>query len=490
MTEQRNKSYHQIVRSTGMFGGAQVANILIGIVRNKLVAILLGTAGTGLISIYQSTVDLIKSISSLGIETTGVREIAAASENKDDLILTTSVISRWALILASLGAIICLILCYPISIWAFESPSYAPQIAWLSICLFFTILAAGEAVILQGMRKISYMIKSGLIWNISGLVISIPLYYFFNTKAIIPAFIVVSIAMYLSSYYYRRKIDIQISPIPFKVILKKGKFVLRIGFFIVLAAIQTQATLFIVKAWVINRLGMEQLGLLQAAWTITNVYLMLILKSMGADFYPRLSSITHSNTKMRKLVNEQVHIILIVSVPIIILLLLSSKILLSLLYSSSFEGASTLLNWRTLGIFFKVISWALGFVFLAKGKGLVFFITDTSFSIIYLITIYALFPYCSLDAVGIGYMVAYISYLFIVYVLSRKLCNFRWRKNNISTGVVCLTLIIATFYIAQYNQDYILPIGIPILIGSSFYSLYKLNKVFALKSIFGIFKDK
>lgn len=485
-----NKSYTQIVRSTSMFGGAQIINIVIGIVRNKLVAILLGTVGMGLISIYQSTLDLMKSMASLGIDTTGVREISAASNNKQEFIFTISTIHRWAFILASAACATCIVLSSSISIWAFDTSNYSSQIAWLSISLFFNILAAGELVILQGMRQIGYMIKSGLLWNISALILLSPLYYIWRIDAIIPVFIIISIITYLSTLYYREKTGISVISIPLKQLLRKGKFILRIGFFIVLAAIQTQITLFVVRSMVINKIGLDQLGLLQAAWTITNVYLTLILKSMGADFYPRLSAISFNNSKIRKLINEQVYIILITSLPVIIFLLLGSKLLLSILYSSNFETAYTLLNWRTIGIFFKVISWALSFVFLARGKGLLFFISDTLYSIIYLMCIYFLFPYYSLDSVGIAYMIAYISYLLIVYILSRKLFSFRWTNENIITGLICLTCILFTFYLVQYNNRYSIITGVFVLIASSTYSFFKLNKVIQLKEVFNKMKHR
>lgn len=477
-----NKSYFQIIRSTGLFGGAQLINILIGIIRNKLIAIFLGSMGMGLISIYQSTLDLIKSITSLGIETTGVREISVASENTDELTRTASIIHQWVWGLAICGSAICILFSSTISLWAFDSDSYSKDIAWLSVSLFFNILAIGELVTLQGLRQIGYMIKSGLLWNIVSLILLTPLYYLYGLKAIVPVFIIISIITYLSTLYYRKKLSLTITAVPFRELIGKGRFILRIGFFIVLAAIQTQLTLFIVRSMVINKIGLEQL-LLQAAWTITNVYLTLILQSMSADFYPRLSAISTDNEETKKLLNEQIHIILIISLPIIVFLLIGSKFLLSALYSDSFKSAYTLLNWRTIGIYFKVITWALGFVLLAKGKGLIYFLSDTSFSIIYLICIYFLFPYYSLDSVGIAYMIAYFSYFLIVYVILRKLINFRWEKHNITTGILCLILILITFYAVQYRTSQSPIIAVIALAVSIAYSMYKLNKVVELKEL-------
>ena len=50
--EKRNNSYSHILKYTSLFGGVQMLNILIGLVRNKLVAVLLGPAGMGLVALF------------------------------------------------------------------------------------------------------------------------------------------------------------------------------------------------------------------------------------------------------------------------------------------------------------------------------------------------------------------------------------------------------------------------------------------------------
>ncbi|PXV67432.1 PST family polysaccharide transporter [Dysgonomonas alginatilytica] len=483
-----NKSYKQILKSTSVFGGSQIITILIGIIRNKILAILLGAAGVGLISIYQSTLDMIKSMSSLGIETTGVREIAAIHEDdKSRLYHIISIIDRWALIFATLGAGICLVLCYPISLWVFGDSSHSFEFALLSISMFFTILAAGQAVVLQGLRRISYMVKSAILWNTLGLLISVPLYYFYRLDGIVPVFIIVSIAMFLSAYFYRRKIDLESVPVSFDQLKKKGASVLRVGIFIVLASILTSFSFFLVRAFLSKNAGLESIGLFQAAWTITNVYLMLILKSMGSDFYPRLCAIIADNTKTKLLINEQTYIVLIVAVPMIVLLLLSSKVVLSLLYSFDFENAAAILNWQILGTFFKVLSWPLGFILLAKGKGLIYFFSETLFLLIYIGSMYCLFPFYNFDSVGMAYLIAYSLYLPLVFVLGRKLSRFEWTNENLTIGFISFILVLLAFCIVKYAPNYIIIAGIPLWVLSLLFSLYKLNKVFRLKSLSGLF---
>ena len=60
-------SYLHILKYISLFGGVQVLNVLIGIVRNKFVAMLLGPQGVGLISLFNSTTKLISDSTNFGI---------------------------------------------------------------------------------------------------------------------------------------------------------------------------------------------------------------------------------------------------------------------------------------------------------------------------------------------------------------------------------------------------------------------------------------
>jgi len=75
-----NNSYRHILKYMGIFGGVQGLNILMSIVRNKVVAVLLGTAGMGLISLFNATVRLVSDSTNLGLSMSAVRELSALGQ--------------------------------------------------------------------------------------------------------------------------------------------------------------------------------------------------------------------------------------------------------------------------------------------------------------------------------------------------------------------------------------------------------------------------
>ncbi len=77
-------SYRQIMKATSIFGGVQVFNILISIIRSKVMAVLLGPAGIGILGLFNSTIVLLSSLTNFGLGISAVKDIAAARETKNE----------------------------------------------------------------------------------------------------------------------------------------------------------------------------------------------------------------------------------------------------------------------------------------------------------------------------------------------------------------------------------------------------------------------
>lgn len=56
---EETRSYRNIFKATTLFGGVQVYQILISIIRSKFVAVLLGTAGMGIQGMFLSSISLV-----------------------------------------------------------------------------------------------------------------------------------------------------------------------------------------------------------------------------------------------------------------------------------------------------------------------------------------------------------------------------------------------------------------------------------------------
>jgi len=181
-------SYGQILKSSALIGGSSALNIAIGMVRTKAMALLLGPGGVGLLGVYGSIANLAQSIAGMGINSSGVRQIAEAvgSGETARIARTVVLLQRTSVILGILGAGSLVVLCRPVSILTFGDDKHAAAVALLSLTVFFSLVAAGQTALVQGLRRISDLAKMGIWGTLFGTIITIPLVYFMREKGVVP----------------------------------------------------------------------------------------------------------------------------------------------------------------------------------------------------------------------------------------------------------------------------------------------------------------
>jgi O-antigen/teichoic acid export membrane protein len=484
--EKKTDSYKQIFKSTSIFGGVQFFNIIIAILRSKLIAVFLGPAGLGMVSLFTTTIGLITGLTNFGLGTSAVKNIAAASgsDDKDKLVKTVSVFRYLVWITGSLGFIVTLILSPLLSHLAFGNDKYILAFILLSITLLFTQISAGQNVILQGMRKIQLMAKSSLFGALIGLVVSIPLYYFFGNNGIVPAIILTSLSSLLLSWYYARKIPIPIISIDRHSLKLEGKEMLQMGFLISMSSLITLGTSYLIRVFVSNTGGIHDVGLFTAGFSIVGTYVGMVFAAMSTDYYPRLAMVSNDNKKCRDEINQQAEIAILILAPILVLFLAFIKIGVIILYSRDFLGMVNMIYWATLGVFFKAISWSIGFVFLAKSSSKVFFWNEL-ISNVYMLGLNILgYHFFGLTGLGISFLAGYFLHFLQLYFVSNRLYNFFLERKLIV--IFCFQFLaaifcfITTFYLEE-KLAYL--VNFLIIVVSISYSWRELNNRIGIKQI-------
>ena len=150
-----NKAYKSAFKTTSIFGGVQVFNILVGIIRQKFIAILLGPKGMGIAGLLMSTITLISSLTNCGLSTSAVRNIAEANANNNDrrISYVIRIFRRLIWITGTVGSLICLIFSRYISRITFGNEDYSIAFKILSVSILLLQLTAGQNALLQGLRK-------------------------------------------------------------------------------------------------------------------------------------------------------------------------------------------------------------------------------------------------------------------------------------------------------------------------------------------------
>lgn len=478
MSEQQS-SYRQIFKATSILGGVQFFIIIISVIRSKFIAILLGPAGLGIVSIFTSTIALLAQITNFGLGTSAVKNIAIAAEsgNIEKLAKTTAVFKKLVVLTGLLGFIVALALSPFLSEIAFGNKKYTAGFVVLSITLLFTQISAGQNVILQGMRKIQYMAKATAVGSVVGLIVSLPLYYFWNQDGIVPSIILTTIATLIISSYYVKKVPIPKWDIDETVFRTEGKDMLRMGILICFSGVITLVVAYIIRIYISKTGGLNDVGYFTAGFAIINTYVGMIFSAMATDYYPRLSSVAHDNGLCRETINEQAEIALLILSPILVIFLVFINWGVILLYSKEFIEVVPMVHWATLGIFFKALSWPIAFIFLAKGASKIFFWNELLANVYILVTNVLGYYYFGLKGLGISFLVSYLVYFIQVLWIANKLYQFKLYSST--TKIFLLQFLLASIcFVAVYYFNIFIAysVGLLMIIISSYISFTGLEK--------------
>jgi enterobacterial common antigen flippase len=474
--------YRQILKSSALVGGSQVLSILIGIVRTKAMAVLLGPSAFGLFGLYGSICDLTQSIAGLGVNSSGVRQIAeaAASGNSERIGETVAVLRRTSLVLGVLGAGLLVVFAGAVSRLTFGNAGHAGAISLLSAAVFLRLVSAGQGALIQGMRRISDLARMSVIGAFFGVIVGVPAVYFFGEQGIVPSLIGVAAMMIFSSWWYSRKIRIQLPTLTVPQVARQATPLLKLGFAFMGTGLMTMGCAYVIRVIVLRELGFEATGLYQSAWTLGGLYVSFILQAMGADFYPRLTASANDNEACNQMVNEQTRVGLLLAGPGAIATLTFAPLIISSFYTARFSAAVGILRWICLGTTLQVLTWPMGFISLAKCRSSVFFWSDFAWAATYLSLTSACVKWFGLNGTGIAFFGSYVFHALITYPIARRLSGFRWSIENTRASLVLLPLIAIVFC-----GFYVLPRYGAVFLG---FSTAGLAGIYSLRALIAISK--
>lgn len=436
-------------------------NIIIGIIRTKAMAMLLGPSGVGLMGLYGSITDLTISVVGMGINSSGVRQIAEAvgSDDTERIARTASVLRRISILLGVLGAVFLIGFSGPLSKLTFGNDQHATAIALLSIAVFFNLVSAGQGALIQGMRRISDLAKMGILGTLFGTLISILVVYFLREDGVAPSLVLVAAMGILTSWWYSRKIPIQTPSISTFQVGQEAAALLKLGFAFMASGLLMAGAAYAVRLIVVRKVGFDAAGLYQAAWALGGLYIGFILQAMGADFYPRLTAIAKDNAECNRVVNEQAHVSMLLAGPGVIATLTFAPLVIALFYTPKFEGAVEILRWLCLGMTLRVISWPMGFIIVAKNVQNLLIFSELAWTVVYLGLAWTCVSSFGLKGAGIAFFGSYVFHVLMIYVIVRRLSGFRWSIANMQTSFLFITLITVVFC-SYYALPPLLAMGI------------------------------
>jgi PST family polysaccharide transporter len=491
-TRKANNPYTDIVKSTSLFGFVQVFNIIVKVGINKVVAILLGTAGVGIIGLLQSTIGILQVGFDMGLSQSAVRDISEAKNVSETAFnKTISISKKLILMMALMGALTTIALSPYLSYWTFGNRDYTCVFICLSIVVFLNIISGGQLAILKGMRRLKMLAKASLFGSVVGLFTSVPLYFFLKEKGIVPSLIVASLTAFVYSWYYVRKVNYTKQNISVKSTFREGKPMLKMGLALMYVSFLGVLGDYILRAFISHASSTEMVGLFQAGATIVTGYFGIVFTALSTDYYPRISAINKDNAKLSEEFNRQSEVSLLIVGPLIVVFILTMNFFVRLLYSKEFMPIIDYLEYAVLGNLLIVVSNALGMILLAKQATNIFFYTVTFGKIVILATMILMFYYYRLQGLGLSVLFTGIFHLVFMQIVLWKSYKIKIEKGLISIlSITCILCCLSFFLRRNFDNTWIdYCLGTGLITGTVWFSLY-IAKLRMKMDFILIFKQK
>jgi PST family polysaccharide transporter len=417
-----------MIKSMAVIGGAQIVNIVLSILRMKVLAMLLGPSGVGLLSIFSNFKEMVAMGAGLGLGGSGVREIASAKGDMEALSRVRRVLFGTLFVQGVLAMAAVWMLRERLAIWLLDDAGYATGVGLIGVAVLLTLLTNSQTALLLGMRHISDLARVTVLGALGGTLVGLLAVWYWGQNGLIWFILAQPLATVLVAHYFTQRL-----PRPATVSLSLPESwriwhsIAQLGIVFMLGGLATTATLLLIRSRVTQELGLDAAGHFAAAWSITMIYVGFLLQAMGADFFPRLTEVIDDRAAANRLMNDQSQLALALAGPVLLLMIGGAPWLIRLLYSAELDPAATLLQWQSVGNVFQLASWPLGFAFVAANRAKLALFLGVNFNILFIVALWVGFPLIGLNAAGIGFLFAYIVHFAVLDHLARRLLGFRWQ---------------------------------------------------------------
>ena len=442
-TPRGDNSYRNIMKRLSAFGGVQVFNILITLVRGKFVAMILGPEGMGVSSLFTTSANTVQGVASLGLNLSVVREVSAGKDNPERIAGILAAVKRLLLLTSLFGALICFALAPLLSQWTFGSSDYTYAFMALSLFVALTTASNGFLSLLQGLGEVKRLSKASLVGGLAGLFCGVPLYWFFGTHGIVPAMIVGALSMFLFYFISYRKSVNEGNGLHFKWNEHKPivKRLISLGLVLMLCQIVGYFTNYLINLFVRIFGSVDNVGLFQAANSITNQYVGVVFSALALDYFPRLSASGEDTGKMRGIVNRQAEIVSLVLTPLVLLLILTAPLIIRLLLTKEFLSVTPLMRWMGLGVLLQGVSFPLNYIYLARGNQKIYIWLEVVIShVVWIACSMAFYYWFGLIGLGVSLVVRTAIDIVICYCVNRHFYGFRYSGEALRTIVISTLL--------------------------------------------------
>lgn len=399
-----------------------------GFVTGKVIALITGPAGVALVGAFSNFLTIVLTIANGAINTGVVKYTAEYDEDKDKLKSLFSTSFKISLYCSVSIGIILFLFGSLFSQWIFVTDLYSNPIRVLGVTIILYSLNSLIISILNGKKQIKKYTTVNTIGSITGLVFTLILVYYFKLEGALYAMVLSQSIVFFITLFLISKSD-WFSCSYFSLAFDKV-IALKLSHYSLMtlvSALTVPISQILLRNVIITNLGVDSAGYWQGMMRVSDGYLMIITTSLSTYYLPKLSSLKEES-EIRNEVFKSFKIIMPLVVLGCIVVYFLRYVIISLLFTKNFLDMQSLFFWQLLGDIFKIASWILGYIMIAKSMTKYYLITEIVFSFSYVLFGWLFLKCFSIQGVTMAFALNYLLCLFFMIYVFRKMLFKRAAK--------------------------------------------------------------
>jgi PST family polysaccharide transporter len=341
----------ELLHSSGVLMLRQVLTAGVSVVRTKVVAVVLGPAGMGVLAQANQLRLLLDRVVNLGIGA-GVSKYAAqyhAGGERDRLERFIGSVTALLLVSGTAVFVLAALFAPRLAAWVFDSPDRWLYVLLVAVALPLSAQVALAGFLLRGTLRFRAMAVSGVLSALAGLVVTVPLVLLFGLDgAVVSITLTALLGMAVHFVVLRRALlrPLGLHPSPRRPGMGMVLDLSRFGLVTVVGQGSRALGELIIRSSVISGLGEAANGLYQVAWSASDQFFALIVGALFAYALPKLSTTADDREGSRTVYNQVMRVYLVGSIPLAVAALVTARFWIPLLFSAEFLSADTILPWQ------------------------------------------------------------------------------------------------------------------------------------------------
>jgi PST family polysaccharide transporter len=391
-----------------------------GFIVIKVVAVKIGPTGLAYVGQFQNTTTILTLLSTGAITAGVVKYLASyhADKQGQQKVITTaiSIILLCSLFVSS----VVLISSKFLSKATFHTEDYS--IVYILYGLFVTLVSLNMLFIafLNGMKEIKRLTIVNICSSVLGITFTVTFAYWLGIKGVLISANFMALSVFILNLFFLKKFNWLRWKPNFKVWDKKVvKMLSAFTLMNIVSGFLIPAVQLLVRDKIIKDFSLEEAGYWQAVTKISDYYLAFITTVLSVYYLPRLSEISEKS-ELRNELKKGYKIILPAVAIMAFAIWLAKYSIIQLLFTPKFIPMIPLFKYQLLGDFFKIGSWLVAYIMVAKALTKSYIFTEILFSVTYVILSFIMINKYGLIGATYAFCANYALYWVIIITINKK----------------------------------------------------------------------